>query len=157
MGANVVRGTDLALVNNAVESLGDVVDVEERALVLTRAVQCAWHTASKKVDELGNKLLGVLLRTIDVVTARDNGGKLVAGVVGADQVLRSSLGGRVRVRGIQIILLGHALLVATSLTVDFIRGHVDETTDGRLGKASSLEQDMGTDDVVDGEGERVTE
>ncbi len=108
-----------------------------------------------EVDELGNDLLRILVRAVDVVgTSNDNRHLEGVQVTLADE-LSSSLGSSVGVGGVESSLFKDVVLALQLLTVDFIGGDVDETLD--VVNTSRFQENVSTNDIVVGESKAVTE
>lgn len=157
VAANVVNVGNLTLVEDGVERAGNILNEQKVTGVGSISVQGELHTLEKLVGELGNELLGVLVRAVHVVAASDDAGQLERSVVGLDDELGAGLGGGVRIGGLQDVFLSHGLGVEVfTLAVHLVGGHVDETTDS-VAVLGRLEQDVGAVDVGLGECEGVTE
>mmetsp|Transcript_24380 Transcript_24380/g.71768 ORF Transcript_24380/g.71768 Transcript_24380/m.71768 type:complete len:344 (-) Transcript_24380:106-1137(-) len=102
VGADVVALADAALVHDHVEGGRHVPHVQVGAALLAVAVDPEGHAAQGQVDHLGDQLLRVLPRSIDVVAARDDDGELVAVHVARAQHLRARLRGGVGVRRLHL-------------------------------------------------------
>jgi len=105
---------------NQVEGFGDVHDVNERPLVGPITVHRQSHPAVKPVDELGDKLFGVLSWPVNVVTARDYDRELEGVHVGFHKVFRCRLSSSVGIGGIQSNLFGFCHVVLYR-AVDLVR------------------------------------
>jgi len=149
---DVVNLADFALVQNRVDGVGDIRGENVAPRVGAVAVQADLLAALEKRDKLGNDLLRVLVGSVDVVAAGDDDGQVERLGVGVDQHLGGGLGSRIRVGGLEDGLLEQ---VAVSLAVDLVGRNVNHAVD--TVQAGSLEQDVGADDIVLGELERVTE
>lgn len=103
-------------------------------------------TAHELVGELGDQLLGVLVRAVDVVSAGDDDGELEGAVVALHEELRCRLGGSVGVGGLEDLLLGHWVLRVRALTVHLVSRHVDEALDAV--DFGGLQEHVGAVDVV---------
>lgn len=157
VAANVVNVGNLTLVEDGVERAGNILNEQKVTSVGSISMQRELHALEKLVGELGNELLGVLVRAVHVVAASDDAGQLERSVVGLDDELGTGLGGGVRVGRLQNVFLSHGLGIEVfSLSVHLVGGHVDEATDG-VAVFGRLEQDVGAVDVGLGEGEGVTE
>ena len=157
LAANVVHMAWCTLVENDVECRGNILDVEEVTSVGSISMNSQGHFPEKLVRELGNKLLGKLVGTVDVVSASDQNGQLERAVVGLHQELGTSLGGSVRVGGFQDVIFSHCFsLKVLSFSVHFIGRHMNKALDGgtALGR---LQENMCSVDVGVSEGKRVTE
>ena len=111
----------------------------------------------KLVGKLRNELLGILVRTVHVVAARNDAGQIERSVVGLDDELGTGLGSGVRVRRFQDMLFSHGLgIKVLALAVDLIGGHMDEAADG-VAIFGRLQQHVRAHDVVMRELERVAE
>jgi hypothetical protein len=64
------------------------------------------------IDELGNELLGVLVRAIHVVTTGNDNGQVETAHIGLGQELCTRLGGGIWVGGLKNIFLVHGVLVS---------------------------------------------
>ena len=157
VAANVVNVGNLTLVEDGVERAGNILNEQKITGVGSISVQRELHTLEKLVGELGNELLGVLVRTVHVVAASDDAGQFEGSVVGLDYEFGTGLGGGVRVGRLQDVFLSHGLGIEVfSLAVHLVSGHVYEATDG-VAVFGRLEQDVGAVDVGLGECEGVTE
>eukprot|EP01084_Bolivina_argentea_P051696 95102_1 len=150
---NVVDLTDESLHQDALESLGHVVGVDEGALALAGALDGQLLALGQEHGETGDQLLGVLVLTVHVVTAGDDDGEAKAQQVGLGDELGGGLGGGVGVGGVKH---GTLVLGAADLAVDLVGGDVDELLDLAV-DASALQQVVGAVHVVAGEGHAVTE
>ena len=153
LDTDVVDFTSGSLVEDGVKSTSDIFDKNEGASVLTTSVNTQRHSPLETANEFGNELFGVLVRTVDVVTTGNDEGELEGAEVRLGNELSGSLGGRVRVGGLK----DHVFTVVLSFafTVDFVSGDVDESL--HAAAVGSFEEDVGTQDVDLGEGERVSE
>mmetsp|Transcript_106837 Transcript_106837/g.189878 ORF Transcript_106837/g.189878 Transcript_106837/m.189878 type:complete len:268 (-) Transcript_106837:439-1242(-) len=150
--ANVVHLANGALVQHNVKCCCHVLDVQKVARVEAITVQGEGQATEHEVDKLGNDLLGVLVGAVHVVAARDDDWEVEGASIGLDQVLGASLGGRVRIGGLQLALLCVCRAIA-SLAVHLVSADMNEELDGvGLG---CLQQHVGAQDVVLGKGEGV--
>ena len=157
VAANVVNVGNLTLVKNGVERAGNILNEQKVTGVGSIAMQCELHALEELVGELGDELLGVLVRPVHVVAASDDAGQFEGSVVGLDYEFGTGLGGGVRVGRLQDVFLSHGLGIEVfSLAVHLVGGHVYEATDG-VAVFGRLEQDVGAVDVGLGECEGVTE
>ena len=141
---------------DAVEGARHVLDEEEVPRVLARPVQRHGAAARELVREFGDQLLGELVRAVDVVAARDDHGQPEGPVVGLHEELGRGLRRRVRVRGLEDVVLDHGRrLHGLALAVDLVRRDVDEAHD--VVHLRGLEQHVRAEDVVPRELERVAE
>lgn len=175
LSSNVVELERLALVENQVERLGDILHIQEGAKILSSTVngpmpnkpQANEHgtISLHEVDELGNHLLGILMRTVHVVGARNDHRKMVGMLVALHNELGSSLRRGVGIRRVQQGVLLDVLLrmsrnskhylVLSLLSIDLIRAHVNKTLDSV--HAASFEKNVSANDVVVGKRQTVTE
>ena len=153
LDTNVVDLTSGSLVEDGVESTSNILNEDEGAGVLSITVDAQRHTSLETTDELGDELLGVLVRTIDVVTTSDDKRKLEGAEVGLGNELSGGLGGRVRVGGLEDHVL--AVVVSLALSVHLVCADMDKPL--HAAAVGSLEEDVGTQDVGLGEREGVTE
>ena len=79
--ADVVGLPDLALVKNAVEGGGHVLDVEEVSCVTAVAMESNGEATQQLVGKLGNHFLWVLVRAVDIISASDDNGQVEGPVV----------------------------------------------------------------------------
>ena len=155
--ADVIYIGHFTLVEDGVERAGHIFHKQKVPSVGPVAVQCELHALEKLVGKLRNELLGILVRTVHVVAARNDAGQLERSVVGLDDELGTGLGSGVRVRRFQDMLFSHGLgIKVLALAVDLIGGHMDEAADG-VAIFGRLQQHVRAVDVGLGEGEGVTE
>lgn len=152
VGTNVVDLADDALVQDGVDGIGNVRGVDVTTRVGAVSVEADLLAALEKADKLGDDLLRVLVRSVDVVAAGNDDGQVEGFGVGLDEHLGSGFGGRVRVGGLE-----HGLFeeVGVGLAVDFVCGDVDHL--GDVAETSRFQKNVGANNVVFGELERVAE
>jgi len=157
LAPNIVHMTRSTLVQDDIKRPSHILDKQKVARVATVPVNGQGNVPHQHVGELGNELLWKLVGSVDVVSARNEAGELETAEVGLDQEFRSSLGGGVRVGGFQDVILRHGVGVKVlTFTVDFIRRHVDESTQG-LAALGRFQQDVGPVNVGLGKSKGVTE
>ena len=119
--ADVIYVGHLALVEDGVECTSHIFHKQKVPSVGPVAVQCELHALEKLVSKLRNELLGILVRTVHVVAARNDAGQLERSVVGLDDELGTGLGSGVRVCRFQDVLFSHGLgIKVLALAVDLI-------------------------------------
>ena len=97
------------------------------------------------------------MRPIHIVTASDDHRELEGAVVTLHEKFSSSLGGRVRIRWLQHVVLHHRIGVEVfAFTIDFIRGNMNETLDGRT-TLGALQKHVGSVDIGVRKGKGVSE
>ena len=85
--------------------------------------------------------------SVDVVTTGNQHGQLEGAIVGLDEKFSTGLGGGVRVGGLENVLLRHGTSVEIfSLSVNFISGHMNESTHGGTG-LGRFEKDVSSVDI----------
>ena len=116
---------------DAVECTCNVLDVEEVTGVRPISMNSHWQATQQLVGELGDQLLGVLVRSVHVVSSGDDDRKLEGAVVRLDEELSSCLGGGVWVGGLQDVFFVHGIgIEVLAFSIYLISRHVNETTDG---------------------------
>jgi hypothetical protein len=157
LSSNVVNTANLSIVEDAVECTCNISDVKEVTGVTSVPMNSHRQSTQDLVDELGNQLLGELMRSVDVVSSSDDNGKLERAVVGFNEEFRSSLGCGIGVSGFQDVLFVHGLAVeGLSLSVNLIGRNVDEALHS-FAILGAFKKHMGSEDVCLRECEGVTE
>jgi len=103
-------------------------------------------TAHELVDELGDKLLGVLVRTIDIVSTSNDDGHTKRAMIGFGQELSTGLGGGIGIGRLQHCLLIHGFLIESLLTINLISAHVDKALNAM--NLGTLEKDVSSHNIV---------
>lgn len=140
---------------DGVEGIGGISSEEVSSSWGSVSVEDSLSSSVEETGELWNDLLGELVRSVDIVRSNDDDRKLVRLVVSIDNHLCGSLGGSVWVGWCQKCGLEQIVTVSLDLTVDLISGDVDESFDTCV--LGTLEQDVCSQNVVVGEGVRVSE
>lgn len=120
------------------------VTVEEK---LTAAVEQA--------GELGDDLLRILVRAVDIVASDNDDGELEGLCVGVDQHLRSGLGRSVGVCGAENAVLDQIGIIVSHFSVYLVGGDVDEAGDAAV--LGGLKKNVSAVDVGVGKLKGVTE
>ena len=95
LSSNVINTTGDPLMKDNIECTCYILNKEEVTGVGSVSVKGDRMSTQDLVGELGNQLLGELMRTIHIVSSGDDAGKLEGTVVGLDKELSSCLGGGV--------------------------------------------------------------
>mmetsp|Transcript_15658 Transcript_15658/g.35920 ORF Transcript_15658/g.35920 Transcript_15658/m.35920 type:complete len:215 (+) Transcript_15658:350-994(+) len=114
------------------------------------------HPSHELVGELGNELLRKLVRSVDVVTTRDQDRQFEGAEVGLDQKLGSRFGCSIGIGRLKNVIFHHGICFEIfSFTVDFIGTHVNKTTD-RWAHLGRFEKHVGSVNVGMRESKGVT-
>eukprot|EP00322_Chrysochromulina_rotalis_P029116 CAMPEP_0115881214 /NCGR_PEP_ID=MMETSP0287-20121206/28310_1 /TAXON_ID=412157 /ORGANISM="Chrysochromulina rotalis, Strain UIO044" /LENGTH=314 /DNA_ID=CAMNT_0003337127 /DNA_START=85 /DNA_END=1029 /DNA_ORIENTATION=+ len=153
LAADVVRLAVDAFVQDGDEGRRHVAHVDEVPAVAPVAVDAARHAVEQPAHKLRDDLLGVLVRTVDVVAARDDYGQLERAVVRLDDVLSCRLRRGVWVGRLKCIRLYATDVIAHS-AVDLVGGDVDKAFDAM--EFGGFNEHVRSHYVVLGERERVS-
>ena len=150
---DVVNLSGGTLVKDGVESPSNVFNEDEGASVVSITMDTQRHVSLEAADELGDELLGVLVRTVDVVTTGNDEGELERAKIRLGDELGGGFGGRVGVGGLK----NHVFAVVLSLafTIDLVCADMDEPL--HTATVSGFEENMGSQDVGLSEREGVSE
>lgn len=154
---DVVNHPRLGLVQDDLEGARHVLHEEEVPRVAPVPVQRDRSSPQQLIGELGNELLGELMRSVHVVPPGDDAGQLEGSMVALDEELGPGLGGRVGIGWLQHVLLLHGLgLEGLPLAVHLVGGDVYESLHAAMA-LGGLEQHVRSEDVALGEVEGVAE
>jgi hypothetical protein len=157
LAANIVNVTRHTLVHDNVKRRGNIAHVEKVARVAAITVNGQWNVTDSLINKLWNELFRKLMRSINIVAARNETRELEGAKVGLDQEFGTSLGSRVRIRRLQNVLFQHWIrLKALAFAVHFIRRHVHKATQ-RAAHFGRFEQNMRAVNVGLRKGKGITE
>lgn len=142
---------------NDIKGIRNISYVEEVTGVSSITVDGDGQILEELVGELRNELLRVLVGSVDVVSSGDQDRQFEGAEVRLYEELSTGLGGSIRIGRLENVFFGHGVgLEILSLSVDFIRRHVNESSHG-LTALGGLEKNVSSVNVGMSEGKGVTE